>query len=193
MPFTRLQARDRIIMNSLAQFLDRNVKQAYDIEAAATIVNPNLQMRYVKPLTITIGKPDDITVVRKAPTIAIAEMPSGEGNRQYEIGSAVIWRHRSYLLTCFPSLDANGTPCDLAHQLLRSYMQEAFETECVSVLDQSNPLFGPGNVIFAQDVMYIRTVSDPIDRGQVSALAEEKHRFDIRLSVKFAVIGSLAT
>ena len=193
MPLTRIQARDRIIVNSLAQFLDRNVKRAYDVEAASTSANTNTQLQYVRPLTITIGKPDDITVVRKAPVIAIAEMPSGEGDRSYEIGSAAIWRHRSFSLCCYPSLDANGTPCDTAHQLLRSYVQEAFETECISILDQSNPTFGPNNIIFASDVMYIRNVSDPIDRGQVSALAEEKHRFDVRLSVKFVVIGSLAT
>jgi hypothetical protein len=193
MPLTQLQARDRYIISSMIQFLGRNLKTAYDIEAAATSVAIDPAQRFVTPLTLLKGKPDDLSVVRAAPSIAIDAMGSGERDRFYEVGSANLWRHRAYLLSCFPSLDSNGAPCDVAHELLRSYVQNAFETECISIVDYSNVLCSPTNIIFANDVMYIAAISDPIDRGQTTSLAQEKHRFDVHVTVKYVVTASLAT
>ncbi len=191
MPLTQLQARDRYIISSMIQFMGRNIKTAYDIEAAATSIAVDPAQRFVTPLTLLKGKPDDLSVVRAAPSIAIDAMGSGERDRFYEMGSTNIWRHRSYLLSCFPSLDANGAPCDVAHELLRSYVQNAFETEVIKVVDYSNVLCNSGNIIFANDVMYIDHVSDPIDRGQTTALAAEKHRFDAHVTVKYVVAAVL--
>lgn len=193
MALTQLQARDTYIFDSIGQFLDRNIKQAYDVEVLPTQFNVSAGLQYPKPLTIRAGKSDDVSLVRAAPSIAISKMPSGENERCYELGSAKIWRHRAYLFSCYPSLDATGAPCDWAHNILRSYMQDAFETECIKIIDYSNPSCTASNIIYASDDMYIVRVSDPIDRGQTTALAEEKHRFDVHLMVKFCVLAVLAT
>lgn len=193
MSLTQLQARDRYIVGSIIQFLDRNLKSAYDTEVALTSSSTDPAQKFPTPITIRKGKPDDLSVVTKAPVIAVSTMGSGESDRAYAIGTANIWRHRAYLLSCFPSLDANGAPCDTAHELLRSYVQDVFETECIRILDYSNPSFGPTNKLFTGEVAYIVKVSDPIDRGMTTALAYEKHRFDVHITVKFCVSASLAT
>jgi hypothetical protein len=193
MPLTRLQARDQYIFDSVGLFLDRNLKTAYDIEAAATSGASDPAQCFPTPLTIRAGKPDDITIVRAAPSIAIDMVGSGEADRAYEVGSANIWRHRAFLLSCWPSLDSTGSPCDAAHRLLRTYLQDTFEGECIRIVDYSNSLCSSGNILFTSDVMYVCKVSDPIDRGQTTALAEEKHRFDFHFAVKYCTLASLAS
>jgi hypothetical protein len=179
MPLTQAQARDRFIMNSIIQFLDRNVK--------ATVAT----QKYPTPLTLKPAKPDNTSVVLQAPVIAVSEIGSGEKDRAYGLGQSTVWRHRSFLFSCYPSLDANGEPCDLAHDDLRTLVQNALETENIKIVDYANS--SPGNLVFCDDLFYIVGVSDPIDRGATTALAQEKHRFDVHLTVKYTVTASLAT
>lgn len=193
MPLTRLQARDQYITGSLIQFLARNIKTAYDIEVSGTVTAASPTRKYPTALTVEVASPDDISFVRRAPSIAVQDTSSGEKDRHYGIGQATIWRHRAFLLSCYPSLDGSGAPCDVAASILRSYVQDAFETECIKIIDYTNPLSNASNILFCDEVMYIVGISDPIDRSQTTALAEEKHRFDVHVKVKFAVIGSLAT
>lgn len=191
MPLSQMQARDRYIIGSFIQFLDRNVKQAYDVEAAATGANPDVQQRFTTPLTIRKGKPDDITIVRVAPSIAVSVMQSGESDRWFEVGTTGVWRHRHYMLMCYPALDSTGAPCDAARELLRSYVQDAFEGVCIKVLDYSNPSFSPTNILYCPDTMFIEGVTDPIDRGATTALAQERHKFSMEVHVKYAVSATL--
>lgn len=189
MPLTRLQARPRYIIGSMAMFLDRNVKQAYDAEALLTAgQSPD----YSTPLTIRRGKPDDLTIVRAAPSIAIDTI-AATGGDFYEIGSSSRYRHTNFLFSCFPATTSNGEPCDLAAHLLKAYMIDAFGTYAVKILDYSNNAFSPTNVLFTSDVIEIVKVTAPVDRGSTLALAQERHRFDMHVTTRYPVSESSAT
>lgn len=190
MALTRLQARPRYIVGSMAMFLDRNLKQAYDSEAAASAgQSPD----YSKPMRIMRGKPDDQTIVRAAPSIAISTLNASQHDGFYEIGTNVRYRASNFVFYCFPAIDANGQPCDVAAELLKAYMIDAFGTYGIKVLDYSNPSFSSTNILYTPDLMEIVSVGDPIDRNVHSALAEEKHRFDFHVSVKYPVQENSAT
>lgn len=187
MPLTTTQAEDRYIINSLANYLDRKVKQYYDPLAAATSSAPAPQDRFVNPITIREASPDDDTIVVAAPSIGISTAASSEKDRFAEIGTSLSWRHMSFVLACYPSLDANGAPCSIADKLLRACLRRGLATETMKILDQSNVLFSPTNIIYCNEVMYLATPGAPIPRSMTTSLAQEKHRFDYHLGVRYAV------
>lgn len=174
----------------MAQFLYRNMVTAYNTEVALT---SGTALDYSKPIRVMDGKPDDPEVIRKAPVIAISRIASSGRDREYEIGSNRLWRTRNFLFSCYPAIDSNGQPCTVAAELLRSYMQNVFETEFIRIVDYSNVACTSSNILFCSDVMYIDHVVPPEDRGRSSVLAEEKHRFDVHVGVKYVVIAPLIT
>jgi len=187
---TTLQARDYYIINSMAQFLGRKVKTAYDIEVALTFgANEDIS----KALTIDLGRPDDPNIATNAPIIAIDVLEGTERDRYYEVGSAIIWRHMNFVFYCYPSLNQFSTPSLTAALLLRTYMRDAFGGECIQIMDYSNPGFNPNAPTFCSEVMYIVNVTDPMNRGEKTTLALERHRFDMHVQVKYPVSESLTT
>jgi hypothetical protein len=163
---TQTQASDEYIMSSMAQYLDRAVRVAYNAAADASVTNNPTQpaLRYAQHLMIREAKPTDISVTL----------------------------NQAFMLCCYPGLDANGQPCDVAKHKLRSLMTSAFETEDIKIMDMSNGAFSPTNIIYCGDPMYITRASEPIERNLNTMLAVEKHRFDLNVGVRFPVTASLA-
>jgi hypothetical protein len=192
MPLTPAQARDDYILSSFGQFLARNVKVAYDAIVAPTNTNPPTS-RYPRSLTLLTSSPDDFATVREVPSIAIAMTTASQNDHEFELGSPNIRRSRSFTLSCYPSVDATGNPCIEAATILRSLVSDAFDTECISVIDYGNPSCTSSNVIMCPDVMYIRSRTAPIDRSMATALAAEKRRFDMHVSVWYVVTAGFAT
>lgn len=190
MAFTQLQARDRYILDSVSLFLNRNVKIGYDTEAGLTAGSSEV---YTSPLKIVRGGPSDPDIALHTPTIAIQRIESTRKDSEYELGSAVRWRFRNYVLYCYPALAGDRYPSVNAADLLTSYMVDAFGGESMSVVDYSNPACNAQNILFCQDVMSITNVTDPMPRGSADSLNVERYRFDMHISVKFAVIESLLT
>ena len=186
MPFTQKQARDQYIINSVAQFLGRNLVPAYNAEVAGRTDIAST------PLRIVAGKTDDLETVLAAPSIAIT-MSHAKADLPYEIGTAADWRSCDFLFTCYPALSPDGQPSDVAHHLLRSYMRDSFGGEVIRVLDYSNPAFSPTNILFCQDVLYITSVGAPADSGVSSTLAQERHRFLFRVKIDYVVYEVLFT
>lgn len=186
MPFTQKQARDQYIINSVAQFIARNVVAAYNAEVAArTDISSS-------PIMVVAGKTDDLATVLQAPSIAIT-MSHAKADSKYEIGTSAGWRSCDILFTCYPALTPDGQPSDVAHHLLRSYMRDAFGGEAIRVLDYSNPSFSPTNILYCNDVMYISSVGSPLDTGVSSSLAQERHRFLFRVRLDYVVYEVLYT
>jgi hypothetical protein len=191
---TQTQASDEYIMSSMAQYLDRAVRVAYNAAADASVTNNPTQpaLRYAQHLMIREAKPTDISVTLNQALVAMQFVGGGEKRDFIELGLSSIWRTRSFMLCCYPGLDANGQPCDVAKHKLRSLMTSAFETEDIKIMDMSNGAFSPTNIIYCGDPMYITRASEPIERNLNTMLAVEKHRFDLNVGVRFPVTASLA-
>jgi len=185
MPLTRLQARDRYIEDSIAQFLGRNLVVAYNAEVATGA--------YPQALTVVKGKPDDPSVSANPPTIAIATLTSTNKDDFVEVGSNVKWRFKNIVFYCYPAILTTGEPSQEANLLLQSYMKDALGTYAIKILDYSNNSFSPTNILYCSDVMYIDRVIDPMERNDKNANAITRHRFDMHLTVKYAVVESTAT
>lgn len=190
MPLTQKQARDNYIIDSIAKFLDRNIKAKYDTEVGLTAgTSEDISSK----LRIRLGNPTDPAIVLNPPVIALSERPAATNDDFYAIGSAIKWRHLNLDLFCFPSIRADGYPSDVAAFLLKSYMRDVFSTESIRVLDYSNPTFTAANQVYTGENLYIVHRSNPADHGKKSTNASEVNRFDMTLKVKYAVIESLAT
>jgi hypothetical protein len=192
MPLTIAQADDSYIKGSMALFLDRNVKPAYDAAATASATASSPQLRYPGLMSILGGKPDDISIVRAAPSIAVSFIASKSAD-QYEVGTNTMCRYRNFVLSCYPGLDSTGAPCETALNKLRSLMTNAFEAVAIKIVDYGNVSCTPSNILFCKDVMYIHSASGPIERASTLVIAEEKHRFDMHIGVYFAVQSQIAT
>jgi hypothetical protein len=184
MPLTQLQAESNNIINALLYFLNRNVKVPYDIRAAATSTFSEV---YTSPLKVMIGKPDDPNIVNNPPVIAIDDVTSTERNRFYEIGTNNLYRHFNFVLCCYPSLNSLGQASLSAQKLLESFMRNAMSAENLKLPDYTNPLFSPTNILYCNDVMQMLSWSGPYPRGANSSLAQQKHRFDIHVSLSVVV------
>jgi len=180
MALTQKQARDQYIVDSLAMFLDRNLKARYDPEALATAGSAE---DFSTKIRIRKGNPTDLAVVLNPPSIAIDERPAATDDDHYAIGTAVKWRHMNFNLYCYPALRVDGYPSDTAAMLLKAYIRDVFSTESIRILDYSNPIFSATNLVYTSDNAYIVHRSNP----------SEINRFDITLKLKYAVIESLAT
>lgn len=184
MPFTQLQAEDQNIINSVFNFIYRNVTVAYNSRAIATTGQVE---SFVLPLTVLIGKPDDPQVIINLPSVAISNIQSTERNRAFEIGSNTLWRHMNFIFCCYPSLNQFGQPSLSAKMLLLSLMRNVISAENIKVLDSNNPSFSSASPIFCTDVLNVVNVSGPDERGNNAMLAQERHRFDIHMQTRYAV------
>lgn len=184
MALTRLQAREEYIIGSVALFLDRNLKQAYDAEVAT--------LPYNAPLTIKRGKPDDKSMALTVPRIMVDTVPASDKARVIEIGSNDMYRHLNFVFYCFPAT-VNGSPNVQAANLLKSYMRDAWGTSYVRLVDYNAVGAGPTNIIFCNDPAEVTNVGSPMDRKATTLLAEEMHRFDMHVSLRYPVTESYAT
>lgn len=184
MALTRLQARDGYLIGSIALFLDRNLKQPYDAEVAT--------LTFPTPLTIDRGKPDDKGLTLTVPRIMIDTISGTESKRAYELGSNTLWRHMNLVFYCYPSTVNSDSDFE-ASDLLKTYMRDTFGTSFIRIVDYSNPLCTATNILFCSDVAEVVRVQDPVDRKLPSLLAEEAHRFDMHVSIRYPVSESDAT
>jgi len=190
MPLTQLQAESNNIKNSVLWFLNRNVKIPYDIRATATSSAAEV---YTSPLNVAIGKPDDPNIENNPPVVAIDDVTSTEKNRFYELGTSNLYRHYNYVLCCYPSLTSTGLPSVSAKELLESLMRNAMSAEYVLIPDYTNGSFSPTNIIYCSDVLEVTNFSGPDPRGNNSTLAQQKHRFDMHLSLRVVVAEGVIT
>lgn len=184
MALTRAQARDEHIIDSVALFLDRNIKQAYDAEVAS--------LPYSTALTIRRGKPDDKSLTLTVPRIMVDTVPSSDKNRFIEIGSDDLYRHLNFVFYCFPAT-VSGSPSQSAADLLKAYMRDAWGTSFVRIVDYTANGLSLDNLIFCNDPAEVVGVQAPIDRKAVTLVAEEMHRFDMHVSLRYPVTESYAT
>lgn len=189
MPITQAQAHDKFIYNSLAQFLTRTVKAKYD-PRVASLTDP--VSGYPTPLKILAGSPDDDTIVLNPPVIAINDLTISSREASYAIGDPTLWRAFNFVLYCYPSLDNAGNPSKDAAFDLRSLMKNALGTESIRIVDYTaTPTAGV--YPFTGEVMYLDRVSGPMPRGGKTSIAQERHRFDFNLHVRYPVIETLDT
>lgn len=184
MPLTTAQARDEHIVDSVALFLDRNMKQAYDAEAAG--------LTFPTPLTIARGKPDDKSKLLKVPIVMVDTIPASEKANFVEIGTSNLYRHANFIFYCFPAT-VSGSPSQPAADLLKAYMNDVWGTRYMRIVDYTAVGGGPTNIIFCSDVAEVTNVGTPMDRKQTTALAEEVHRFDMHVSIRYVVAETTAT
>lgn len=184
MPLTQLQAESSNIKNSLGNFLTRTVKTPYDIRAAAT---SSLPETYVTPLNVTSGKPDDPNIENHPPVVAIDDVTSTERDRFYEIGTNCMYRHYNFMICCYPSLNQFGEASLSAKELLESMMRNAMSATYIKILDATNGSFTSSNILYCNDILEVTNFSGPTPRGQNATLAQQKHRFDVHLSVRVVV------
>jgi hypothetical protein len=168
----------------MALFLDRNLKVAYDAEV--------LSGAFPAPLQIRRGKPDDKSMTLIVPRIMVSTISGTEANRAYEIGSDILYRHLNFVFYCFPAT-ASGEPDIEAADLLKSYMRDTFGTQYIKIVDYMNPACTPTNILFCQDVAEVTRVQDPVDRKNTTNIAEEVHRFDMHVSIRYAVLETHAS
>lgn len=191
MPLTQLQAESSNIKNSVYNFLVRNVKIPYDIRAAAT---SSLSEVFTTPLTVMAGKPDDPNIENRPPVIAIDDVTSTERNRFYEIGTNNLWRHYNFMLCCYPALTSTGDASLSAKEMLESLVRNAMSAEYIKILDATNGAFNPTtNILYCNEVLTVSNFSGPTPRGQNSTLAQQRHRFDVHLSVCVVVDEGMVT
>lgn len=184
MALTQQQARDGYIIDSMALFLDRNLKQAYDAEVAS--------LAFSTALTIRRGKPDNKSNPLVVPGIYVDTISGTERDEDYALGMAVEWRHMNFVLYCFPAL-VNGEPSQTAADMLKAYMRDTFGTKYIKIVDYSNAACNANNVLFTDDVMERTRKQDPIDRKATTLIAEEVHRFDMHVSIRYPVIATTAS
>lgn len=190
MALTLLQARDKYLLDSVCNFLVRRIKSAYDAEAALTGGKPD---DYSKPLKIMVGHPDDPNVLISTPVIAVDMLESVDPG-SVEVGTSTNWRCTNFVFYCYPSVNANGAPSYGAAMLMRAYMRDAFGGVAIQIIDYSNNSYNPVTLTpYCGDVMYIVKKTAPMNRGQSSMLAMERHRFDVHLEVKYAVMEGIST
>ena len=184
MALTPRQARDKYIVDSIGQYFVRRIQSAYNTEAALTSGKPE---DYSKPLRIVMGKPDDPNIVTNPPVIAIDVLESTERDREYGVGTSTGWRHMNFVFYCYPSLNSYGSPSLNAAMLLRTYVRDSLGGKYIQIIDYSNPSFNPNSPTFCTQTMEIVNVTDPMNRGQNTTLALERHRFDVHLEVRYPV------
>lgn len=191
MGLTQLQARDIYIVDSMAQFLYRRVVTQYQTEADASATKtPDFSAGQLKVIE---GSPDDPSVLRAAPVIAIGTINSSGKDRFLELGTSRGWRTMNFVFYCYPALDATNSPSSVASKLLSTLMRDAFGGETIKIVDYSNVLCTPDNILYCQYNLDLTTVAPPVFRGKTSTIAAEKHRFDMHVGVKYPVVESLAT
>jgi hypothetical protein len=183
MALTQKQARDGYIIDSMALFLDRNLKQAYDAEVAT--------LAFTTPLVIRRGKTDNKSNPLVVPGVYVDTISGTEKDEDYALGVAIEWRHINFVFYCFPAT-LNGEPDQEAADLLKAYMRDTFGTKYIRIVDYSNPLCTASNVLYTPDVMERTRKQDPMDRKATTTIAEEVHRFDMHVSVRYPVIASTA-
>lgn len=184
MALTKAQARDSHIIDSIALFLDRNLKQAYDAEVSTSA--------FPAPLTIERGKPDDLSQKLTVPKILIDTIGGSDKARQFEMGTNVCYRHMNLVLYCFPAT-ASGSPSNSAADLLKSYVRDAFGTQYIRLIDYTAVGLTLSNLIYCNDVAEMTGLGNPIERKATSTLAEEAHRFDVHIAIRYPVGESSAT
>lgn len=184
MALSRLQARDGYIIDSMALFLDRNLKQAYDAEVAS--------LTFPTALRIRRGKPNDKSQKLVVPAVLIDTISGTEAQREQWLGTNELYRHLNFVFYCFPAL-VNGEPDDRPSDLLKAYMRDAFGTKYINIVDYSNPLCNASNILYCSWPMELTRVQDPVQRKLTTALAEEAHRFDMHVSVRYPVLESNAS
>lgn len=191
MPLTQAQARDKYIVNNVAQFLTRNIKAAYDIEVE-TLTTSSLDIS--KSLKIMQGKPSDTSIVLNPPVIAIDTVSPGQAVVFDEIGTTMSWRQMAVALYCYPAINAvDGKPNDDAAYLLKAYMRDMLQTYSFKALDYTNPALTASNLVYCSDNIYIARFSAPIDRGKNSPNAAERNRFDVTLHLEYPVTEALVS
>ena len=191
MPITPAQAQDDYLLRSLQQYFDRTIKAAYDSQVLLTAGSNE---DYSTPLRIRIGKPDDDNIVLNVPVIALDPSLTTEPERNAEIGTSMSWRHYTFTFCCFPAITVDGQPSLKAASVLKSYMQSATMGEFIKIIDFGNPSCNPFNIIYCSDGFYYVRVSPPKDAaGPEAALAQERHRFDMALTLKVPVMEVLST
>lgn len=188
MALTQLQAREMYLVDSMVQFISRSTKAAYDTEVAAS---QGTAVDFSQKLRVRVGKPDDRDLVLNPPVIAVDPEVSSERDNGFEIGTTKAWRHYTFVLYCYPAITADGGPCLQASDVMKAYMRNCFG-EFIRVIDYSGTST-PSAITFCTDGMYIVNVTDPMDRGKQTTLAQERHRFDMHVTVKVPVIEVLST
>ena len=193
MGLTQAQAADHYLLDSMAYFLDRNVKSPYDsaVSVYSGAVTPPYDIS--KPIRIRMGKPDDRDVIVNPPVIAMEPELISQSIPFFEIGSSKAWRFYDFRFYCYPCITTDGEPSLEAQLILKSAMRNAFGTECIRIVDYGNVLCSPTNIVLAPDDMYIVTRTGPSNRGSSASLAIERHRFDMDLRVKVCVVETLNT
>jgi hypothetical protein len=189
MPLSQTQAQDTYIINSFAQFLNRNVKAWYDTQAALTSTLPE---SYDSPLKILMGSPDDPEVGLYVPSIAIDFKESSNKGEDYGLGDATMWRPAVFTLYCYPSQDKDQRPSRGAEFLMTSAVKNGLGGVSVRIIDYANPDNSSTNILYLYDVMFLERVTTPMPRSGTTSNGLLRHRFDVTVTVKYPVVESLA-
>lgn len=187
MALTPLQANDQYIIDSVAQFLSRNVKTQYDALVATSPYN-NSTLNISQTLKIMQGKPSDSSIGLAPPSIGIEDLNAGAAYVPMEVGTLTGWRGMNLILYCFPAVNSiNGEPSDIAANLLKGFLRSVLSTPTFQIIDYSNASCTPTNIIYTTSNAWIDKFSSPLNRLKSSPNALERNRFDITVSLSYPV------
>jgi hypothetical protein len=191
MSFTPDQARDDRILASVAQFLSRTVKAAYD---TAVQVYTTPEQDISKPLKIMQGKPSDASLALDPPSIGIEDMNAGRAVDFEEVGSQLGNRYMNLVLYCYPAVNAkDGEPSDRAAGILKGLIRNALATYSFKAVDYGNPACTPTNILYCGETIVIDKAGSPMNRAKSSPNALERNRFDVDLRICYSVMEALVS